>query len=78
MEFSLVDLVLFFNARCFFSVGLIYFFFTGSDNYFFQDLILLRDGFDILLPKVARCIQRFAKFAKEYKDLPTLGFTHLQ
>lgn len=42
------------------------------------DLILLRDGLDILLPKVARCIQRFAKFAEEYKDLPTLGFTHLQ
>jgi len=42
------------------------------------DLILLRDGLDILLPKVARCISRLAKFAEQYKDLPTLGFTHLQ
>ncbi|KAK7073175.1 hypothetical protein SK128_008542 [Halocaridina rubra] len=42
------------------------------------DLIVLRDGFDILLPKIARCIQRLAKFSKDYKDQPTLGFTHLQ
>lgn len=42
------------------------------------DLIVLRDGFDILLPKLARCIQRLAKFAGEQKDQPTLGFTHLQ
>lgn len=42
------------------------------------DLIVLRDGFDILLPKLARCIQRLAKFAREQKDQPTLGFTHLQ
>jgi len=42
------------------------------------DLIVLKDGFDILLPKVARCIDRLSKFAKMYNDLPTLGFTHLQ
>lgn len=42
------------------------------------DLIVLRDGFDILLPKVARCIHRLAKFALEHKDQPTLGYTHLQ
>ncbi|XP_068247110.1 adenylosuccinate lyase [Palaemon carinicauda] len=42
------------------------------------DLIVLRDGFDILLPKIARCIHRLSKFAMEYKDQPTLGFTHLQ
>lgn len=46
-----------------------------TDN---TDLILLKDGFNILLPKVARCISRLAKFAEEYKNLPTLGFTHLQ
>nr|CAD7404442.1 unnamed protein product [Timema poppensis] len=43
-----------------------------------QDLIILRDGFDVLLPKVAGCIDRLAKFADQYKNLPTLGFTHLQ
>ncbi|KAK7865479.1 hypothetical protein R5R35_002350 [Gryllus longicercus] len=42
------------------------------------DLIILRDGFDILLPKLAGCIDRLAKFALQNKDLPTLGFTHLQ
>jgi hypothetical protein len=32
-----------------------------------------RDGLDILLPKLARCISRLAAFAHQYKDLPTLG-----
>uniref|UniRef100_A0A3P9BGL1 Adenylosuccinate lyase n=1 Tax=Maylandia zebra TaxID=106582 RepID=A0A3P9BGL1_9CICH len=40
------------------------------------DLIALRDGFNILLPKLARVIDRLANFAEEYADLPTLGFTH--
>ncbi|XP_056379986.1 adenylosuccinate lyase [Hyla sarda] len=42
------------------------------------DLILLRDGFDLLLPKLARVISRLADFAEKYADLPTLGFTHYQ
>ncbi|KAL1130630.1 hypothetical protein AAG570_011872 [Ranatra chinensis] len=42
------------------------------------DLILLRDGFDILLPKLATCIKQLSSFAVEHKDLPTLGFTHFQ
>ncbi|XP_058875467.1 adenylosuccinate lyase-like [Acipenser ruthenus] len=42
------------------------------------DLIVLRDGFDILLPKLARVISRLADFAEKYADLPTLGFTHYQ
>ncbi|XP_053469474.1 adenylosuccinate lyase [Ictalurus furcatus] len=42
------------------------------------DLIMLRDGFNILLPKLARVIDRLANFAKKYADLPTLGFTHYQ
>uniref|UniRef100_A0A3P8PJ20 Fumarate lyase N-terminal domain-containing protein n=1 Tax=Astatotilapia calliptera TaxID=8154 RepID=A0A3P8PJ20_ASTCA len=42
------------------------------------DLIALRDGFNILLPKLARVIDRLANFAEEYADLPTLGFTHFQ
>ncbi len=46
-----------------------------TDN---TDLIVLRDGLDILLPKVARCIHRLAGFAKEYRSLPTLGYTHYQ
>ncbi|KAK0085601.1 hypothetical protein PV325_004783 [Microctonus aethiopoides] len=42
------------------------------------DLLVLRSGFDILLPKLAGVLSRLAKFADEYKSLPTLGFTHLQ
>ncbi|XP_041034023.1 adenylosuccinate lyase [Carcharodon carcharias] len=42
------------------------------------DLIVLRDGFDILLPKLARVISRLSDFAQEHADLPTLGFTHYQ
>ncbi|XP_070149010.1 adenylosuccinate lyase [Polyergus mexicanus] len=42
------------------------------------DLLILRQGFDILLPKLASVIRRLAKFALEHRSLPTLGFTHLQ
>ena len=42
------------------------------------DLIVLRDGLDILLPKLASCISTLSVFADQYKDLPTLGFTHFQ
>lgn len=45
---------------------------------FFKDLIVLRQGFDILLPKLANVLSRLAKFAMTYRELPTLGFTHLQ
>jgi adenylosuccinate lyase len=46
-----------------------------TDN---ADLISLRDGLDILLPKLARCIDRLSSFAGLYADMPTLGFTHFQ
>lgn len=42
------------------------------------DLLILRQGFDILLPKLASVIRHLAKFALENRSLPTLGFTHLQ
>ncbi|KAL6414492.1 primary-amine oxidase [Ilyonectria robusta] len=46
-----------------------------TDN---ADLIFLRDGLDLLLPKLAKVIQNLRSFALEHKDLPTLGFTHFQ
>ncbi|KAG8738980.1 adenylosuccinase ade13 [Ceratobasidium sp. 414] len=46
-----------------------------TDN---ADLILLRDGCDILLGRLAVVIDRLANFAKEHRALPTLGFTHFQ
>lgn len=42
------------------------------------DLIIIRDGFDILLPRLAGVINGLTDFAQKYKDLPTLGYTHLQ
>jgi adenylosuccinate lyase len=42
------------------------------------DLIILREGLRILAGKVACLIDCLAKFAKQYKNLPTLGFTHYQ
>ncbi len=42
------------------------------------DLICIRDGLDLLLPKLARVIDRLAGFAREYRALATLGFTHYQ
>lgn len=46
-----------------------------TDN---ADLIFLRDACDIILPKLAVVIERLARFAEQYKDLPTLGWTHFQ
>lgn len=42
------------------------------------DLIILRDALDLLLPRVASVIKFLSDFAVKYRDLPTLGFTHLQ
>lgn len=46
-----------------------------TDN---ADLIFLREAYDILIPKLANVINKLAKFAMEYKDLPVLGWTHFQ
>ncbi|KAF9874070.1 adenylosuccinate lyase [Colletotrichum karsti] len=42
------------------------------------ELILMRDAMDLLLPKLAKVIKNLSTFALEYKDLPTLGYTHYQ
>jgi adenylosuccinate lyase len=42
------------------------------------DLILMRKGMEILAAKLACLIDRLARFAKQYRALPTLGFTHFQ
>ncbi len=42
------------------------------------ELIVLRDGLDILLKKLVNVMDKLTSFALRYKDLPTLGFTHLQ
>ena len=42
------------------------------------DLILMREGLELILDKVAATLNRLKLFALEYKDLATLGFTHYQ
>lgn len=42
------------------------------------DLVVLRKGLDLLIPKVAGVIRQLADFARTYAALPTLGFTHYQ
>lgn len=53
----------------------------GATSCFVTDgaeLIMMRDGLDILLPKLARTIHQLKQFAIEYKDLPCLAYTHGQ
>lgn len=38
----------------------------------------MRDGMDLLLPKLAKVINNLALFAEKHKAVPTLGFTHYQ
>ena len=42
------------------------------------DLIIMRDALLIIKKKILNTINSLSKFAIKYKDLPTLGFTHLQ
>jgi len=46
-----------------------------TDN---TDLILFREALDILLKKAISTLSRLKAFALQWKDLPTLGFTHYQ
>lgn len=41
-------------------------------------MIFLREALTILIAKLGIVISRFSAFAAQYKDLPTLGFTHFQ
>jgi len=46
-----------------------------ADN---ADLIIIREGLQITAGKLAAVINLLARFAKKYKTMPTLGFTHYQ
>src|SRR3990167_5490014 len=46
-----------------------------TDN---AELIIMRQGLKLVAGGIARVIDRLAKFAKQYRALPTLGFTHFQ
>jgi adenylosuccinate lyase len=42
------------------------------------ELILIRDSLNLIAAKLARVIDALGRFAIEYRDLPTLAFTHYQ
>ena len=42
------------------------------------DLILIRDGLQMLLTRAAAVLDRLRAFALAHKDLPALGYTHFQ
>jgi adenylosuccinate lyase len=46
-----------------------------TDN---ADLILMRRGLELLRGKVVTALRALAAFAREWRDTPTLGYTHLQ
>lgn len=46
-----------------------------TDN---ADLVLLREGLELVRSRLVQVIDALGKFAAEYRDLPCLGFTHLQ
>jgi adenylosuccinate lyase len=46
-----------------------------TDN---ADLILMREGLQLLARRLAAVIDQLAQFAQQHRSLPCLGFTHLQ
>ncbi|MCA8995734.1 MAG: adenylosuccinate lyase [Planctomycetaceae bacterium] len=46
-----------------------------TDN---SELIQIRDSLQVIRTRLAQVIDRLATFAEKYRDLPCLGYTHLQ
>ena len=46
-----------------------------TDN---TDLLLLREGLRLVAGRIASVVGALGEFAQKHRDLPTLGFTHLQ
>ncbi len=42
------------------------------------DVLILRDASKLVLKKAAQVLRNLGAFARQYKDLPCLGYTHLQ
>ncbi len=42
------------------------------------DIIIMTEGLELLKAKLLNVMDKLTKFALQYKDLPTLGFTHFQ
>lgn len=46
-----------------------------TDN---AEIMIIKDALDIVARKLVNVMDKLSTFARKYKDLPTLGFTHLQ
>ena len=42
------------------------------------DIIIMREGLELVRTELVNVISRLSEFADKYKDVPTLGFTHFQ
>ncbi|MBD5099412.1 MAG: adenylosuccinate lyase [Clostridiales bacterium] len=42
------------------------------------DIIIMREGLELVRDKLVRVLNALAQFSDKYKSLPTLGFTHFQ
>lgn len=42
------------------------------------DLVIMRDALQLIREKVVNVMKYLSEFAMEYKDMPTLGYTHFQ
>lgn len=58
--------------------GIIHLGTTSMDVVDNADLILTRAALDLLIARAVGVVRVLAGFCKQYADLPTLGFTHLQ
>lgn len=58
--------------------GIIHLGMTSMDVVDNADLLLMRDGLELLIGRIAAACEKLAEFCEKYADLPTLGFTHLQ
>ncbi len=67
-----------YGARCPDALSIIH---LGATSCFVTDnseLIMIRESLEQTRKRLVAVIDQLAKFAAEYKDLPCLGFTHLQ
>jgi adenylosuccinate lyase len=60
------------------AAGIIHLGATSCDIGDNADLIIMRSGLEIIAGKLAAVIDLLARFAKKYRVMPTLGFTHYQ
>ncbi len=67
-----------FSQQCKEAAGIIHLGATScfvGDN---TDIIVIDEALDIIIRRLVNVIDKLNKFAEEYKELPTLGFTHFQ